>query len=294
MSTISLSNKASSPSRRDGVLRGAVTTAAVAGIALLAGIIFFVVQESLPALTEIGVFRFASDASWHPLEGAFNMAPMLVGTCLVTVGAVALALPLALGAVVFGRFYLPPRARAWVRGAIIVLAGIPSVVFGLWGLVTLVPLIAAWQPPGASLLSASIVLAIMITPTVALLSDSALEHFPREQVMAARALGLSNWAIWFHVMLPARKHALATAAVLATLRALGETMAVLMVAGNVPALPTSLSDPVRTLTANIALEMAYAVDTHRAALFVSGLVLLVLVMALVLTLGGKSKTVAAA
>jgi phosphate transport system permease protein len=161
------------------------------------------------------------------------------------------------------------------------LAGIPSVVYGLWGLVVLVPLVARWQPPGASLMSAIIILTIMIVPTIALVAGAAIGSLPREYLQAAAALGLSRRRTVTSVVLPAARSGLLTAGLLATGRALGETMAVLMVAGNVVQTPTGLFQPVRTLTANIALEMAYAMGNHRSALFVSGLVLMAMVTVLV-------------
>jgi len=161
------------------------------------------------------------------------------------------------------------------------LAGIPSVVYGFWGLIVLAPLIGRWQPPGQSLLAGILILTIMILPTVALLSESSLRRAPRAYLTGAAALGLSRWATIRGVALPAAKSGIFTAVLLATGRAIGETMAVLMVAGNVVRIPGSVFDPVRTLTANIALELGYALDHHRAALFVSGLVLLSMIVILV-------------
>jgi len=161
------------------------------------------------------------------------------------------------------------------------LAGIPSVVYGFWGLVTLAPLVRQWHPPGVSLLTAILVLTLMILPTVALTVDAALAAVPVIHLRAAAALALSRWGMIRAVILPQARSGIASGMLLAAGRALGETMAVLMVAGNVVQQPHSLFDSVRTLTANIALEMAYAMGDHRAALFVSGLALLLMVLALV-------------
>jgi len=243
-------------------------------------IVAFLLIESLPALRSVGPMRFFTDPSWHPAQGLFNLGPMLWGTLLVTLGSVLLATPAGILSAVFCRFYAPgPIARVY-RSLIELLAGIPSVVYGFWGLVVLVPLIRSLQSPGASLLAGILVLAIMILPTVALLADAALAGVPPQYLQGAAALGLSRWGTLRGVVLPAAKSGLLTGVILATCRAIGETMAILMVCGNVVQTPRSLFDPIRTLTANIALEMAYALNDHRSALFVSGLALLGLIVAL--------------
>lgn len=259
---------------------GALTGAVVVLIAA------FLLGESWPALGEIGPGRFLGDPSWHPAaeggEGTFNLVPMIAGTLLATAGAVLLAAPLGLASAVFCRLYAPPALGRPYRRLIELLAGIPSVVYGFWGLVVLVPLVARVRPPGASLLTGVLILALMVLPTVALTADAALESVPRRYLRGAAALGLGRWATLAGVALPAARSGVATGVILAAGRALGETMAVLMVCGNVVQVPASVFDPVRTLTANIALEMAYALGDHRSALFVSGLLLLALVSALVL------------
>ncbi|MBW3540052.1 MAG: phosphate ABC transporter permease subunit PstC [Planctomycetes bacterium] len=258
--------------------------AAVAGAVVLL-IVGFLVVESLPALRDVGLGRFFGDPSWHPAAGVrggrFNLVPMIVGTLLTTAGALAVAAPLGVASALFCRFYAPKFAAGAYRRIVELLAGIPSVVYGFWGLVVLVPLIARLQPPGTSLLAGIAVLSLMILPTTALVADAAIAAVPTEYLRAAAALGLSRRGTIFGVVLPAARAGILTGVLLATARALGETMAVLMVCGNVPQIPHSLFDPVRTLTANIALEMGYAMHTHRAALFVSGLVLMVLVAGLV-------------
>jgi phosphate transport system permease protein len=160
------------------------------------------------------------------------------------------------------------------------LAGIPSVVYGFWGLTTLVPLINQLHPPGASLLAGILILALMILPTIALTTHAALLTVPGEYLRGAAALGMSRWGMIRGVALSTAKTGIVAGIMLAAGRAIGETMAVLMVAGNVVQHATSVFDPVRTLTANIALEMAYAMNDHRAALFVSGLTLMLLVITL--------------
>lgn len=254
--------------------------AAVAGaIAVL--ILFYLVKESLPALAEVGITRFFTDSSWHPSENLYNLTPMLAGTLLVMAGAVFIATPLGIFSAIFCQYYAPSFMVPLYRRLMEVLAGIPSVVYGFWGLMVLVPAVNEIRAPGASLLAATLVLAIMVLPTIALMADAALENVPQSYITAAHALGLSRQGILRIAVFPAAKSGLFTGVILETGRAIGETMAVLMVCGNIVQLPSSIFDPVRTLTANIALEMAYATGTHRSSLFVSGLVLLGLVIALV-------------
>jgi phosphate transport system permease protein len=263
------------------ILRGC---ALVTGTVVLL-IALFLFLESIPALRSVGIARFVTDASWHPASGStdseFNLLPMIIATVLATTGAIVVATPLGIGSAVFSHFYAP-RVLGQAYGKVIeLLAGIPSVVYGMWGLVVLVPIVAGWQPPGASLLSAIVVLTIMIVPTIALVSGATFDNLPREYLESAAALGLSRWGTVWGIVLPASRSGLFTAVLLGAGRAIGETMAVLMVAGNVVRSPTSIFHPVRTLTANIALEMAYAMGYHRAALFVCGLILMLMVVALV-------------
>lgn len=255
--------------------------------ALLVGLIvvfifIFLFRESLPIIRDIGLLRFFTDKGWYPREGLYGLAPMVWATLFSTLLSVLIASPIAILSAIFSHFYAPPFLKQFLRVLIELLAGIPSVVYGFWGLVVLVPKIAKNHPPGASLLAAVIILTIMILPTIALLADSSLSNIPIQYLRGASALGLSRWSTIRGIVLPAAKSGIFTGILLGAGRALGETMAVLMVAGNIVQTPKGLFDPVRTLTANIALEMAYALDNHRAALFVSGLILLVIIIFLVL------------
>lgn len=274
-----------SPSAHDRLLAAWLRTCAAVSAAVVVLIAVFLVAESWPALRHVGLARFFADPSWHPsadaAAGTFNLSPMLAGTLLASLGAVAVATPAGVLSAVFCQFFAPPRLAAPYRRLIEILAGIPSVVYGFWGLVVLVPLIRRLEPPGASLLAGIAILALMILPTVALQADAALAAVPRGVLRAAAATGLSRSSLITGVALPAARAGIFTGVLLAAGRALGETMAILMVCGNIVQVPASLFDPIRTLTANIALEMAYALGDHRSALFVSGLVLLVLVAVLV-------------
>jgi phosphate transport system permease protein len=243
--------------------------------------VVFLVLGSLPVLRHVGLARFFTDSNWHPKEDEqYNLTPMLVGTLYAMTGAVLVATPLGILSAIFCHFYAPPLIARIYRRLIELLAGIPSVVYGFWGLVTLVPLINEYRPPGASLLAGIIILTIMILPTIALMADAAIASVPRQYLTGATALGLSRWATIRGVVFPAAKSGLFTGVILETGRAIGETMAVLMVCGNVVQTPRSVFDPIRTLTANIALEMSFAMGDHRSALFVSGLILMGMIVAL--------------
>lgn len=261
------------------VLRGFAVPAGA--IVLL--IVGFLVLEALPALQDIGPARFFTDSSWHPAEGFYNLTPMLWGTLFAMAGSVLLATPIGILSAVFCHFYAPALVADTYRRLIGLLAGIPSVVYGFWGLVVLVPLISRIHPPGPSLLAGVLILTIMILPTVALMADASLANVPKDYLRGAAALGLSRWATVRGVVFPAAKSGIFTGVILGTGRAIGETMAILMVCGNVVQTPKSLFDPIRTLTANIAIEMAYAMGDHRSALFVSALVLMAMIVVLVAT-----------
>lgn len=245
-------------------------------------IVAYLVAQAWPVLSVLGWADVAGDHEWHPLDGEFGMGSMLLATALVSLGALLLAVPWGLGAAVFMQMVAPPGAKRTMQWIVGLLAGTPSVVFGLWGLTVLVPWLAERHPPGTSLLSAALVLAMMILPTVALTAASALQAVPHSLRVASDALGFSLWRHVVSVALPAARAGIVSGLVLAWARALGETMAVLMVAGNVAQWPSHVLDPVRVLTANIALEMAYATGAHRAALFASGVVLASMVLALAL------------
>lgn len=271
-----------SRSRLDTLVLWGLRPAAAVTVGLVALIVYFLLSGALPAWQQVGTASFFSFEGWSPASKLYGLGPMILGTLYTTAGAIALAAPLGFGAGLFLSHYAPVWLRGPARRVIELLAGTPSVVYGLWGLVVLVPLIAKAQPPGASLLAATLILAIMILPTVALTTDAAFRQVSAKPQQAAAALGLARWDRLRLAVLPRCRPLLVTGIILAVGRALGETMAVLMVAGNIVQTPDSLFAPVRTLTANIALEMAYAMGVHQSALIVSGVVLLALVTALVL------------
>lgn len=256
-------------------------------MALVSGAVLFVVtafvlREAWPALSEVGASRFLRDRAWHPTEGSFGLSPMLVGSLASSLGALLIAVPVGIAIALACHFQASERTALRCQRLLGICGGIPSVVYGYWGLTTLVPLVAENHPPGTSLLVSSLVLALMIMPTVALTSRAALARVPSAHVQGGHALGLSRDAVALRIALPGARSGVLSGIVLALARALGETMAVLMVSGNIVQVPGSVFDPVRTLAANIALEMAYAMGGHRAALYASGVVLIIIVCGLML------------
>lgn len=286
---ILFNNKILSPSQSDIFLLWISRAIALLTAIIVVLITVFLLLEAWPMLLQVGGWRMFSDPSWHPVQGFYNLLPMLWGSLLVTLGSVLLAAPLGVGSAIFCQYYAPLWIARLYRRLIELLAGIPSVVYGFWGLVVLVPLIGKLQPPGTSLLAGIAILTIMILPTIALIAEASFVEVPAEYLQGAAALGISRWATIRSVVLPAAKSGLFTGLILGTGRAIGETMAVLMVCGNVVQTPSSLFDPIRTLTANIALEMAYATGNHRSALFISGLLLMVVIVALVAVAEGISR-----
>ena len=243
-------------------------------------ILGFLLREALPILQAVGIKAFLTDKTWNPSQQSYNLVPMIWGTVFTATGAVLLATPLGIISALFCQYYAPKAIASGYRRLIELLAGIPSVVYGFWGLVVLVPLINQLHPPGTSLLAGILILTLMILPTIALVADATFAEVPQEYLLGAAAMGLSSWGTIWQIVLPASKSGLFTGVILEVGRAIGETMAVLMVCGNVVQTPDSIFAPVRTLTANIALEMAYALDNHRSALFVNGLLLLSVIILL--------------
>lgn len=266
--------------RHSSQLNHLLKGSALISISVLALILIFVLSKSLPFIQQIGFTNLWLDDGWFPTENKFNLIPMVLGSLYIMTGAVLLASPIGIILAIFLQYYAPPKVAIIYRSLIELLAGIPSVVYGFWGLIVLVPLISNWVPPGASVLAACIVLALMILPLVTLMTDSALSQIPEKWVTAADALAINRWSKIWKIALPHAMPSIIAGTTLQAGRALGETMAVLMVCGNIVQIPHSIFEPARTLTANIALEMAYATDHHVSALYVSGLVLLIITILL--------------
>lgn len=270
--------------RRDRILLFVTRAATILSAAIVVMIAVFLAGEAAPALATIRWDRFVTDSGWHPLSDQFSMWPMMVASLLVSLGALLIAAPIGVGIAVGATCLLPALFRTFLVRIVEISAGIPSVVFGIWGLMAVAPLVARWGGSGQNLLTATLVLSLMILPTVALTAMSALRAVAEDQIQAAAALGLGRLSLIRRILLPAAREGIAVGCGLALCRAVGETMAVLMLAGNVVQLPDSLLAPGRTLTANIALELGYATAEHRSVLFVSGLLLMLLVSLAILLL----------
>ena len=254
---------------------------ALSSISVLALITVFIVINGTPIIARVGFFKFIFGMTWAPGRGEYGIFPMIVGSVTVTLGAAVLGVPVGICCSVFLTEFAPATMRNIFRPAIQLLAGIPSVVYGFWGLLFIVPFIRVYfGGPGLSILAGAIILAIMILPTIISISEVTLLSLPRHYKEAAFALGMTHWQTIRSVLLPAAKSGIVAAVILGIGRAVGETMAVIMVLGNAVAVPESILDPVRTMTTNIGIEMGYAAGEHREALFATSIVLFVIIMAL--------------
>jgi len=256
-------------------------------------VVFFIgyltVRNGLPAFREIGLEAMFLGERWRPGQELYGLLPIIAGSLIVTFGAIVIGLPFALGAAVFLAEVAPDWMRDIVRPAVELLAGIPSVVYGLFGMVVLVPMLRRIKVPGNTgynILSASIVLAVMILPTITNISEDAIRSVRREFKEGSLALGATHWQTIVGVILPAARSGIVAAIVLGIGRALGETMALTMVIGNSVMVPKPLTNSpltvflrqARTLTGNIAVEMNYATGVHESSLFATGVMLFVLIM----------------
>jgi phosphate transport system permease protein len=266
---------------RARLIEHALRLLALSAIGILGLIALFIIREGAPILYEVGPRAFLLGKEWQPLRGHFGILPMILGSGVITVGALAVGVPLSLACAIVLAELAPPRVRAVLKPTIELLAGIPSVVYGFMGVLLLVPWIRTHLGgPGASALAGSLILGIMTLPTIIGISIDALEAVPHSYRDASRALGATQWQTLRMVTLPAARSGIVAAIILGMGRAVGETMAVIMVAGNSVRIPGSMLQPVRTLTANIALEMSYAAGDHERALFATAIVLLCIVMIL--------------
>ena len=239
-------------------------------------VLIVILSGSMQALKEVPILRFLTDSNWHPTTDLYNLKPMIVGSLVTSIGALILAMPVALGIAAATNFFLSPFLAGFTRRLLFVMASMPTVIFGFWGLTKVVPLIGSINAPGVSLASGIFVLFLMILPTTALLIDMAVAKIPKQLVHGAYALGAKTYQICFLMAFKVVRAALVSAALLGLGRALGETIVVVMVTGNKAAIPGGLFDPVRTLTANVALEMGYASPLHGSALCLSILLLFVI------------------
>ena len=264
----------------DRASRYVVLLAASISFLILFAIAFFIIARGLPAIQEIGLVEFVTGTVWRPGQGQYGILPMIVGSVAATFGSLILAIPLGLGCAILLAEIAGRRARRFLRPVVELLVGIPSVVYGLVGMVLLVPLVRNLGGNGYSVLAASIVLMAMILPTVTSISEDSIRAVPRAYREASLAMGATQWQTIRHVLLPAARSGIGASIVLGMGRAVGETMAMIMVIGNSIKFPTSPLDSARTLTGNIALEINYASGLHEDALFATGIILLVFIIIL--------------
>ena len=269
------------PLPRDKILHLGLMLFACISILSLFFIVFFLLFESWTIIQSTSFASYFIDENWHPTDGEYLLLPMIAGSLFIMAGAMLLSVPIGIFTALLWQFYAPRWFSVLLERIIEILSGIPSVVYGFWGIVIIVPLLAKLQAPGTSLLAGIIVLTLIVLPTITLVAHSTLQQINKLHIQNAIALGLSRFTIIRHIVFPQAKRGLLSGVILQAGRAIGETLAVLMVCGNVVQIPGSLFEPVRTLTSNIALEMAYAMDTHRSALFLSGLMLLLTVFLLI-------------
>ncbi len=266
---------------REKVLERGFLLVALSSISILALIAFFIFVEGVPLIWKTGIESFLLGDRWYPSKGSFGIFPMIIGSFWVTAGALIVGVPLGVACAVFLCEITHPSVAMVLRPMIQLLAAIPSVIFGFWGLIVLVPLIREnLGGPGLSILAGSLVLGIMILPTIISISEDSLRALPRTYKEGALSLGATHWQTIWRVLVPAARSGIAASIILGMGRAIGETMAMIMILGNAARLPHSILESARTLTTNIGIEMGYATGDHRQALFATGVVLFFIIMGL--------------
>ncbi len=253
--------------------------AACVSILAVALICIFLFANGVPAMKEIGLFDFLLGTTWKPGNNIFGILPMILGSVYVTAGALVVGVPIGILTAVYLARYCPKRLYRPLKSGVDLLAGIPSVVYGFFGLVVMVPMIRnLFGGDGNSILTASLLLGIMILPTIIETSEAAICAVPNSYYEGALALGATHERSVYRTVVPAAKSGIMAGVILGVGRAIGETMAVIMIAGNQARMPAGLLKGVRTLTANIVIEMGYAADLHREALIATGVVLFVFIL----------------
>lgn len=278
--------------KSEKIIEKLILISAAAATISVALITVFIFQSGLPVLADYGVFHFILGTTWSPTNGSYGILPLIFGTLWVTIGALVIGIPTGLACAVFLSEILPRKWAKAFRSAIELLAGIPSVVYGFFGLVVIVPAIRTYILPiykifnpeasatGFSILAGAIILAIMILPTIVSISENSISAVPKEFKEASLALGAGKMETIVKVLIPAARSGILSSIILGMGRAIGETMAVLLITGNMAKIPGSIMDPVATLTGTIAMEMGYASPTHQQALFAVGIILFMIIMLL--------------
>ena len=274
--------KPSTSQFKENAMRILFIVCACVSILAVALICVFLFANGLPTIFEIGPLNFLLGTEWRPSNDIYGIFPMIVGSIYVTAGALVVGVPVGLLTAMYLSFFASERIKKILLPAIQLLAGIPSVVYGFFGVMVLVPWVAALADPfdgsGMSMFTASLVLGIMILPTIITVSKTSLDAVPGSYYEGSLALGATHERSVFFAVLPAAKSGVLSAVILGIGRAIGETMAVIMVAGNQTLIPASIFEGVRTMTANIVLEMGYATGLHRQALIATGVVLFVFIL----------------
>ena len=265
--------------KKEKIMQGLFFLTACISIVSVLLICIFLLANGLPAIKEIGIKNFLLGEIWRPSSNEFGILPMIVGSLYVTLGALVIGVPIGIFTAVFMAKFCPPVLYKFLKSAINLMAGIPSVVYGFFGLVVLVPFVRNYIGGyGMGVLTASILLGIMILPTIVSVSESAIRAVPNHYYEGGLALGASHERSIFFVVLPAAKRGILASVILGLGRAVGETMAVIMVAGNQAILPSSLTSGVRTLTTNIVMEMGYSSGLHRQAIIGTSVILFLFVL----------------
>lgn len=255
-----------------------LTIACVSVVAVLL-ICIFLFASGIPAIKEIGLFEFLLGRKWKPGNDIYGIFPMIVGSVFITIGALIVGVPIGLFMAVFMARFCNKRVYSVIKPAVDLLAGIPSIIYGFFGLVVIVPFIrSTFGGDGYSILTASILLGIMILPTIIGVAEAAIVAVPENYYEGALALGATHERSVFTVVVPAAKSGIYAGIVLGIGRAIGETMAVVMIAGNQPRITTDILKGIRTMTSNIVIEMGYSTDLHREALIATGVILFIFIL----------------
>lgn len=265
---------------KESFFKGIFFASAATAILAILLICYFIFRNGIPFMVDYGVGKFLFGSDWSPSNSpaSFGILPMIVGSIVITFGAIVMGVPTGIFTSVFMVYYCPKPLYRFLKSSVNLMAAIPSIVYGFFGLQLLVPWIRTWGGNGMGVLTASLLLGIMILPTIISLSEAAIRTVPKTYYSGSLALGASHERSVFKVVLPAAKSGILSAIILGIGRAIGETMAVILVAGNQPIIPTGLFSGTRTMTTNIVLEMAYASGQHRQALIATSAVLFIFIL----------------
>lgn len=274
----------------DNIMEAVFMILALVSIVAVVFVSFFLFSKGIPAMNEIGLKEFLTGQIWRPGNDLYGILPMIIGSLYVTAGALVIGVPVGIFMAVFISKFCPERIYKIINPIVNLLAGIPSVIYGFFGLAVIVPFIREhFGGMGTSIAAASVILGVMILPTIISVSESALRAVPEGYYEGALALGATKEKAVFKTVLPAARSGVMAATTLGIGRAIGETMAVAMVVGNQPRIPNSIFEGVRTLTTNIVLEMGYSTDLHREALIATGVVLFVFILIINLILAAVQR-----